>query len=74
MGQSVLANQFISGLQPVLISKVVGTEDNLEQLLVKACFEEAKLHELPGSNPKKAPPVIGSSSHPNTSSTSKGFL
>ena len=47
MGQSVLANQFISGLQPVLKSKVVGTESNLEQLLVKACFEEANICELP---------------------------
>ena len=36
MGQSVLANQFISGLQPVLKSKVVGTEGNLERLLAKA--------------------------------------
>ena len=73
MGQSVLANQFISGLQPVLKLKVVGTEGNLEQLLAKARFEEAKLRELPGSNPKKTPPVTGSPSNPNTSSTPKGF-
>ena len=68
-----MANQFISGLQPVLKSKVVGTEGNLEQLLVKACFEEAKIRELPSSNPKRTLPVTGSPSHPNISSTSKGF-
>ena len=73
MGQSVLANQFISGLQPVLKSKVVGTESNLKQLLVKTCFEEANICELPSNNPKRTPPVIASPSNPNASSTSKGF-
>lgn len=34
MGQTVLANQFISGLLTDLKSKVVGTEGNLERLLV----------------------------------------
>ena len=46
MGQSVLANQFVSGLPPELKSKVVGFEGNFEQLLVKACFEEVKLRDL----------------------------
>ena len=48
MGRTVLANQFVSGLQTELKSKVVGTEGNLEQLLViqKARFEEAKRREL----------------------------
>ena len=46
MGQSVLANQFVSGLQLELKSKVVGFEGNFEQLLVKARFEEAKLRDL----------------------------
>ena len=46
MGQSVLANQFVSGLRPELKSKVVGFEGSFEQLLVKACFEEAKLQDL----------------------------
>ena len=46
MGQSVLANQFVSGLRPELKSKVVGFEGNFEQLLVKARFEEAKLRDL----------------------------
>ena len=59
--------------QPVLKSKVVGTEGNLEQLLIKAYFEEAKIHELLSSNPKRTLPVTASPSHPNASSTSKGF-
>ena len=46
MGQTVLANQFISGLRTDLKSKVVGTEGNLEQLLLKARFEEAKKRPL----------------------------
>ena len=46
MGQSVLANQCVSGLRPELKSKVVGFEGNFEQLLVKARFEEAKLRDL----------------------------
>ena len=46
---------------------------DLEQLLVKACFEEAKIYELPNSNPKRTLSVTGSRSHPNASSISKGF-
>ena len=46
MGQSVLANQFVAGLRPELKAKVVGSEGNMEQLLMKARFEEAKQKEL----------------------------
>lgn len=46
MGRTVLANQFISGLRSELKSKVVGSEGNLEQLLLKARFEEANRREL----------------------------
>ena len=42
MGQTVLAIQFISGLRPEL----VGTDGNLDQLLVKTQFKEAKKKEL----------------------------
>lgn len=42
----MLANQFVSGLRADLKAKVVGTEGSLEQLLVKARFEEAKRREL----------------------------
>ena len=47
MGQSVLANQFVAGLRPELKAEVVGSEGNMEQLLMKAQFEEAKQKELP---------------------------
>ena len=46
MGQSVLANQFVAGARPELKAKVVGSEGNMEQLLMKARFEEAKEKEL----------------------------
>ena len=46
MGQSVLHNQFVSGLKLELKSKVVGFEGSFEQLLVKACFEKIKLRDL----------------------------
>ena len=48
MGQSVLANQFFGGLHSDLKAKVVGVEGSLEQLLLKARFEEAKKRELKG--------------------------
>ena len=51
MGQSVLANQFITGLRPDLKSKVVGTEGGLDKLLLKAWFEEAKKRELAAVRP-----------------------
>ena len=46
MGQSFLANQFVAGLRPELKAKVVSSEGNMEQLLMKARFEEAKQKEL----------------------------
>ena len=46
MGQSVLSNQFVSGLKPELKTKVAGMEGNFEQLLVKARFEEAKRRDI----------------------------
>ena len=71
MGQSVLANQFVSGLRSELKSKVVGFEGNLEQLLVKARFEEAKLRELSGR--RSIPPVVPVSTptppRPNSNNT-----
>ena len=45
-GQRLLANQFVAGLGTELKSKVVGQEGNLDQLLLKAQFEEAKRKEL----------------------------
>lgn len=46
MGQSVLANQFVSGLRANIKAKVAGMEGALEQLLAKARFEEAKVRDL----------------------------
>ena len=45
-GRSVLAHLFVAGLLPVLRSKVAGNEGNLDQLLIKARFEEAKIRDL----------------------------
>ena len=72
MGQSVLANQFIAGLRSDLKSKVVGVEGSLEQLLLKARFEEAKKRELRELSlrtlppPQKKLPVSGAGSTPRT--------
>ena len=46
MGQTVLAYQFAAGLKPEIRLKVAGTEGSFEQLLMRACFEEAKLRDL----------------------------
>lgn len=46
MGQTVLSSQFVAGLLPDIKSKVAGVEGDLEKLLTKARFEEAKLREL----------------------------
>ena len=48
MGQSVLANQFVSGLQADIKAKVAWSERGFDQLLAKARFEEAKLQDLAG--------------------------
>ena len=55
MGQSVLSNQFVSGLKPELKTKVAGMEGNFEQLLVKARFEEAKRRDIMRPNFPKPP-------------------
>lgn len=57
MGQTVLANQFVSGLRSELKLKVVGAEGSLEQLLAKARFEEAKRKELVNFQPPRKPPA-----------------
>ena len=42
MGQAVLARQFVADLQPNLQSKVIGMEGAMDELVLKACFKEAK--------------------------------
>ena len=54
MAQSVLANQFEAGLRPELKSKVVGSDGNLEQLMMKARFEEVKRKELAMATPSNS--------------------
>ena len=46
MGQTLLANQFVAGLRPDLKRKLIGVEGALEDLILKARFEEAKSREL----------------------------
>ena len=45
-GRLVLAYQFVAGLKRNLQSKVAGVEGDLEQLLLKTRFEEAKIRDL----------------------------
>ena len=73
MGRTVLANQFVAGLRPELKTEVVGTEGNIEQLLVKARLEEAKQTELATVrtvSPPKKPIVSPSEATPPKSTSS----
>ena len=61
MGRTVLAYQFVAGLQPPTKVKVSGQEGDFEQLLAKARFEEVKLRDLGDHTPKtalKKPPFL----------------
>ncbi len=49
MGQSVLTYQFVAGLRPEIKAKVVGSDGDFEELLVKARFQEAKIRDLADS-------------------------
>ena len=51
MGQTLLVNQFITGLQSDLKQKLIGTEESLEELILKPRFEEAKTPKLVGDRP-----------------------
>ena len=55
MGRSVLTCQFVAGLKKEIKAKVAGAEGEFEQLVVKARFEEAKLHDLVEQPHKAAP-------------------
>ena len=45
MGQTLLVNQFVTGLRADLKRKLIGTEGSLDELVLKARFEEAKTRE-----------------------------
>ncbi len=46
MAQSVLSSQFVAGVRSSIKTKLAGSEGSLEQLLVRARFEEAKFRDL----------------------------
>ena len=52
MGQTLLVNQFVTGLGADLKRKLIGTEGSLDELVLKARFEEAKTRELVGDKPR----------------------
>ena len=63
MEQTLLANQFVAGLRPVLKRKLIGVD---EELILKARFEEAKGREL-AEEPDKAPTTKEQGSKPKYS-------
>ena len=69
VGQRVLASQFVTGLRAELQSKVVGLEGSMDQLVMKARFEEAKYKELTAAKTTTTPPkkVHQSGLSPSTS-------
>ena len=48
MGKSILSSQFVSGLRSDPKSKIAGMEGDMDSLLIKARFEEAKAKSLGG--------------------------
>ena len=66
MGKAVLASQFVSGLRPDVKRKVAGCDGDIQQLLTKARFEEARLRDLSQTD-KGGPPAGQRSAHPQRS-------
>ena len=46
MGKSVLSSQFVAGLRSDIKIKLAGQDGTIDQLLIKARFEEAKIRDL----------------------------
>ena len=46
MGQTLLVNQFVTGLLPHLKRNLIGVEGGLDELILKARFKEAKTREF----------------------------
>ena len=57
MGQTLLTNQFITGLRPNLKQKLIGVEGRFEEMVLKARFEEAKTREFVLERPRNAAPT-----------------
>ena len=63
LGQTILTNQFVVGLLPEIKAKIVGSEGDFNQLLLKAKFEDVKLREL--GVIQSSPPVSVTQNTPN---------
>ena len=79
VGKQVIASQFVTGLRPELQFKVVGLEGSMDQLVMKARFEEAKNKELnptrtTTTQPKKVHLISHTTSTSSTSKSSKQIL
>ena len=57
MGKAVLASQFSAGLIPEIKAKVAGNEGDLDALLARARFEEAKLRDLAVGKQQQKKPI-----------------
>jgi hypothetical protein len=53
LGKSVLSSQFVADLELTLKSKVARSDGDLEQLWVRARFEEAKIQDLQSMSPNQ---------------------
>ena len=62
MGKNVLSCQFLAGLKQSIKEKLLGTEGDLDLLLTKARFEEAK-NDTRSGKPQKPPPVPSTSAN-----------
>lgn len=70
MGQTLLSNHFVSGLCPNLKRKLIGMEGGLDELVLKAQFEEVKSRELlPDKGRMSAPRRPASASLPSMTTT-----
>ena len=60
-GSRVLASQFVTGLRSDLKVRLAGLEGDMDHLLVRARFEEAKLRDLGNGGDKGLPEKTGTS-------------
>ena len=57
MGQTLLTNQFITGLRPNFKQKLICVEGTFEEIVLKARFEEAKTREFVPERPRNVTPT-----------------
>ena len=63
VGQAVLASQFVAGLRPGLQAKVVGMEGEMDQLVLRAHFEEAKNRGLAAARSAMSSKLTSKNNH-----------